>query len=156
MTRVMCTTASLLLWLVATARAAEPEDTTICALTSTPAAHSGKMVTVRATVVTDYHGKFLQERRCKKLLLLVLPEGSAMAPAVELKADSVYKRFEEALHDYRPGSAQPKKRVEARFTGRFEYLPLVEAGRGSKASVPAPLGAQWQLVLQSVSALRLR
>lgn len=135
---------------------AQPEETSVCALTSDPSAYSGKMVLVRANVVTDYHGSFLADRRCKKLILLVLPEGSTMAPKIELRSDEAYRQFDSALHVYRPGTAKPKWHIQAQFTGRFEYLVPPQAGGEGRERAPAPLGAQWQLVLQSVSRVRLR
>lgn len=103
-------TVSMAMWSVATAGTAEAGDTTICSLTSAPAAYSGKMVSVLATVTSDYHGTFLQERRCKEFLLLVQSGRSAMTPAIRLKTDTAYKRFEAALHDYPAGSTRDERR----------------------------------------------
>ena len=124
-------------------------DAAVCALTAEPGLYSGKTAAVTAYAISDYHGTFLRDPKCKKLILLVLPEGAASPPIVTLKRDDVYRRFDAALHDYEPGRSQSRKRVEARFTGRFEYQNESEGAR-------SPLGAQWQLVLESVSMLRLR
>lgn len=140
---------------IAGARSAEVRSVNVCSLTSDPATYSGQMVSVRAYLVTDYHGTFIGDRKCKKLILLVLPEGASLAPKISLKEDDAYKRFDEALHDYRPGTSQPRKRIEARFTGRFEYLVQREGSTRFPESVRSPLGAHWQLVLESVSGVRL-
>jgi hypothetical protein len=131
-----------------------PQNTGICELTSSPAKYSGMTVTVWASVVKEYHGTFLVDHRCRKSIPLVIPEGSAMAPRVELKRDEAYAQFDKALHDYRPGTARLiRRRIKARFTGRFEYLPTLRSG---DSEPKAPLGAQWLLVLESVSSVRLR
>ena len=70
MTGSVGTTLFVMMSCVGTLSSAEPQETTVCALTSDPAAHSGKTVSVRANVVTDYRGAFLADNGCKKMILL--------------------------------------------------------------------------------------
>jgi len=132
--------------------------TTVCALTTNPLKFSGKTVSLRAYVIVDYHGMFLAVRKCKKMLPLVLPEGSQRTPQLTLSNDDSYKLFDAALHDYRPGTLQPKRSVEATFEGRFEYIFEVKDGKEVRvAKGLGPSGsAQWQFVLQRVSGVELK
>ncbi len=135
-------------------RANEATRTTVCAVTSNPKAHSGKTVSVWAHVVVDYHGTFIAQRGCKKMLPLVLPEGSVQNRRVEVRADETYERFKRALYDYRPGTSELRKRIEARFEGRFELIP--EDSQGVLGPPGPALGARWQFVLERVSDVLLK
>ena len=144
--RVRSGSCLLLVCLASCACIAQTPVTALCTLTSNAAAYSGKTVSVKAYVVVDYHGTFLADQRCKKMIPLVLPEGSDRLPRISLVEDEAYKHFDELVHDYRPGTTQPKGRVEAQFEGRFELLSQQSDSRL----------ARWQLVLQRVSSVRVR
>jgi hypothetical protein len=128
----------------------------VCALTADPFRYSGKVVSIRAYVIVSYHGTFLADRKCSTTIQLVLPEGSVQQPPIKLVSDAAYRGFEAALIDVKPGTLQPKRRLEATFEGRFEYLVEIKEGkhvRVSKGDGPAGY-ADWQFVLQRVSSVK--
>ena len=125
-------------------------ELTVCSLLQDAAAYSGKLVSVRANVIMDYHGSFLNDETCQRAIPLVLPEASTQTPSLTLVKDDVYQRFDAALHDFDIDTGQPKRRIRAVFRARFEFL----SGDGPNGR--GPLGVRWQLVLVTVSNLVLQ
>jgi hypothetical protein len=136
--------------------------TSLCEVVSNPAAFSGDIVSIRAYASWDYHGEFVEDRACHAFMRIVSPEGSVMTPPIKLLEDEAYRMFRDSLNSQPPGVVQPESKLEATFTGRFEYpveqrepIPLPEPGETIEIEGSNPMIAPYQLVIQRVSAVVL-
>ncbi len=144
-----------LLWvlLLASSSIAQVPRAGVCEITRKPVLYSGRVLSVRAYVIVDYHGVFLADPRCKKTLPLILPEGSGRPDELPLRADEAYKQFDAVLQEYGPGGARSRGKLEATFEGRFDYVFQLKDGK--RVRVVDGFGPtrtmRWQFVLNRVS-----
>jgi len=85
--------------------------------------------------------------------MLELHEQVEPKKSFSLLKDENFKKFDDALYDFRPGTMELRNRIEADFRGRFDSAFVLKGTRKVRISRGYGEGqrAQNRLVLESVS-----
>jgi hypothetical protein len=146
-----------------------PIKTTLCDLVKKPERFNGKMVQVRAVVVTGFEASLLRDESCSADIWLAAgfpvnltqPGGGRKPsrPPITLKKDSDYQKMAEFLSknytnsDNKPCMYCPLYTVTVNAAGRFDHIDKLNTDPKDRRYVGFGHmnGYESQLVLQSVS-----